>query len=186
MPASPSARSSSRPAGPTNGSPLRSSWSPGCSPTKTMRAVSGPSPNTVWVVPCHSSHALHPAAAVRSPSSPTPVGGCAGTFSWLMGPIRPQMRPRRRADCRRPSADPRRLSLPTVHLIGGGWDPSASAAVYGPFLEAAGTAPTVATLVVDEGGHGSEGMAQFARWADVLRRTARCEPVPVLVPLGGQ
>ena len=76
--------------------------------------------------------------------------------------------------------------MPTVHLIGGGWDPSASAAVYGPFLEAAGTAPTVATLVLDEGGHGSEGMAQFARWADVLGRTACCEPVPVLVPLGGQ
>jgi cyanophycinase len=76
--------------------------------------------------------------------------------------------------------------LPTVHLIGGGWDPSASAAVYGPFLEAAGTAPTVATLVVDEGGRGSGGLAQFARWADVLGRTARCEPVPVLVPLGGQ
>jgi cyanophycinase len=72
--------------------------------------------------------------------------------------------------------------LPTVHLIGGGWDPSAAAAVYGPFLEAAGTAPTVATLVLDEG----DGEAQSARWAEVLRRTAPCEPVPVLVPLGGR
>ncbi|MGR6967429.1 hypothetical protein ACU610_23510 [Geodermatophilus sp. URMC 61] len=70
----------------------------------------------------------------------------------------------------------------TVHLIGGGWDASARAAVYGPFLEAAGAAPTVATVVLDEG----DGEAQFARWADVLRRTARCEPVPVLVPLGGR
>jgi cyanophycinase len=70
----------------------------------------------------------------------------------------------------------------TVHLIGGGWDPSATAAVYGPFLEAAGAAPVVATLVLDEG----DGAAQFARWADVLRRTARCEPVPVLVPPGSR
>jgi cyanophycinase len=72
--------------------------------------------------------------------------------------------------------------VPTVHLIGGGWDPSATAAVYGPFLEAAGTAPVVATLVLDEG----DGAAQFARWADVLRRTTRCEPVPVLVALGSR
>ncbi|WP_167760930.1 hypothetical protein [Geodermatophilus sp. DF01-2] len=70
----------------------------------------------------------------------------------------------------------------TVHLIGGGWDPSATAAVYGPFLEAAGTGPGVATLVLDEG----DGEAQFGRWAEVLRRTAPCEPVPVLVPLGGR
>ncbi|SNS75437.1 cyanophycinase [Geodermatophilus pulveris] len=72
--------------------------------------------------------------------------------------------------------------MPSVHLIGGGWDPSAAAAVYGPFLEAAGTAPVVATLVVDEG----DGGAQAARWAGALRRTATCEPVPVLVPLGGR
>ena len=37
-PASASARSNSCPAGPTNGLPARSSWSPGCSPTTTMRA----------------------------------------------------------------------------------------------------------------------------------------------------
>src|SRR5206468_2406738 len=36
-----------RPAGPTNGAPCRSSWSPGCSPTMTMRASVGPLPNTV-------------------------------------------------------------------------------------------------------------------------------------------
>src|SRR3954462_11913887 len=84
MPASPSARSSSRPAGPTNGSPLRPSWSPGCSPTNTPRAVAGPSPNTVCVAGSHSSQARQPAAAARSSSRPTPEGGCAGTFSWLM------------------------------------------------------------------------------------------------------
>src|SRR3712207_1740585 len=81
MPASPSALSSSRPAGPTNGLPLRSSWSPGCSPTNTIRAVSGPSPNTVCVAGSHSSHARHSAAAVRSPSRPTPAGGEAIPFS---------------------------------------------------------------------------------------------------------
>src|SRR5919206_549764 len=77
MPASARALSRSRPAGPTNGSPLRSSWSPGCSPTKTTRAVSGPSPNTVWVACSHSSQARQPAAASRSPARPTPTGGGA-------------------------------------------------------------------------------------------------------------
>lgn len=37
------------PAGPTKGRPARSSRSPGCSPTITIRASSGPSPKTVWV-----------------------------------------------------------------------------------------------------------------------------------------
>ena len=49
MPASASARSSSLPAGPTNGWPLRSSASPGCSPTSISAAPRGPSPNTVCV-----------------------------------------------------------------------------------------------------------------------------------------
>ena len=83
MPASPSARSSIFPAGPTNGSPTRSSWSPGCSPTNTIRAVSGPSPKTVWVAGSQSSHARQPAAALRSPASPTPSGGRAGSFSVM-------------------------------------------------------------------------------------------------------
>src|SRR4051794_4652083 len=98
MPASSSALSSIRPAGPTNGSPVRSSWSPGCSPTKTIRAVSGPSPNTVCVAGSHSSHARHPAAAVRRPSSPTPSGGCAGWFSWLMPSMTPQRGARREGE----------------------------------------------------------------------------------------
>ncbi|MGY1633857.1 hypothetical protein ACI784_19320 [Geodermatophilus sp. SYSU D01186] len=72
--------------------------------------------------------------------------------------------------------------MPTVHLLGGGWDPSAAEALYGPFLESAGSTPVVATVVLDEG----DGAAQFERWAAVLRRTATCEPVPVLVPLGGR
>ncbi len=70
----------------------------------------------------------------------------------------------------------------SVHLLGGGWDDTATAALYGPFLESAGATPTVATVVLDEG----DGTAQFDRWAHVLRRTAPCEPVPVLVPLGGR
>ena len=46
MPASARARSSTRPAGPTNGNPARSSLSPGCSPTSIIDACRGPSPET--------------------------------------------------------------------------------------------------------------------------------------------
>ena len=46
-PAASSALSSSAPAGPTNGSPARSSRSPGCSPTSISDAVDEPRPNTV-------------------------------------------------------------------------------------------------------------------------------------------
>ena len=42
MPASSRSRSNTLPAGPTNGLPAMSSWSPGCSPTKTTRGVVGP------------------------------------------------------------------------------------------------------------------------------------------------
>jgi hypothetical protein len=48
-PASRSARSSMRPAGPTNGLPLISSWSPGCSPTSITVAPLGPVPGTACV-----------------------------------------------------------------------------------------------------------------------------------------
>ena len=47
--ASRSAWSRSLPAGPTNGSPALSSWSPGCSPTTISGASSGPLPATPWV-----------------------------------------------------------------------------------------------------------------------------------------
>jgi len=43
------ALSKSFPAGPTKGLPWRSSWSPGCSPTKTSSAFAEPSPKTVCV-----------------------------------------------------------------------------------------------------------------------------------------
>ena len=72
------------------------------------------------------------------------------------------------------------VSVPPVFLLGGGWTPEASEQLYGPFLDAAGAAPTVACVVVDEG----DGPAQFERWASVLRTTRTCEPVPLLVPLG--
>lgn len=63
-------------------------------------------------------------------------------------------------------------------LIGGGWsDPRP---VYGPFLTAAGPTPRVACVVVDEG----DGAEQAARWQDVLRTVAPCDPRAVLVPLG--
>ncbi|MFJ1972225.1 hypothetical protein ACIO93_26490 [Streptomyces sp. NPDC087903] len=66
-------------------------------------------------------------------------------------------------------------------LIGGGWDPAAAAAVYGPFLRAAGDAPRIGCVVVDEG----DGAEQFARYEAVLRVVdADCTAVPLLVPLG--
>src|SRR5579884_2081176 len=69
MPASSSASSSTRPAGPTNGRPARSSWSPGCSPTNSTRASAEPSPKTVCVPVCQSGHALQSRASARSSSS---------------------------------------------------------------------------------------------------------------------
>src|SRR5688500_1152854 len=66
MPAASNARSSSLPAGPTNGRPARSSWSPGCSPTSITSADARPSPNTVCVPSSCRWHAVQPKAAVRS------------------------------------------------------------------------------------------------------------------------
>lgn len=77
-------------------------------------------------------------------------------------------------------AEIRPQSAGSVHLLGGGWDPTARSAMYGPFLDRAGAAPVIACLVLDEG----DGQQQFERWAEVLRRTATCEPVPVLVREG--
>jgi cyanophycinase len=74
----------------------------------------------------------------------------------------------------------------SVHLIGGGWDPAFSAAVFETFLaEASAVAgrtgrpgkPVIACVVYDDG----DGRAQFARWGDVLSTVAFCEPVPVLI-----
>src|SRR5512133_2134801 len=75
MPAASSARSRRRPAGPTKGRPERSSSSPGCSPTRRISAVAGPSPNTVCVPRSHSGQARQPAAARRSEGRV----GCSGT-----------------------------------------------------------------------------------------------------------
>src|SRR4051812_33456104 len=69
MAASVSARSSILPAGPTNGSPMRSSWSPGCSPTNRTRARWLPAPNTVCVAFFHRGQARQWAACSRTPDS---------------------------------------------------------------------------------------------------------------------
>src|SRR5438874_2927976 len=66
MPASLSARSSSLPAGPTNGCPLRSSSFPGCSPTNISWAFFVPSPKTVCVPRRHRSHAWQSFEALRT------------------------------------------------------------------------------------------------------------------------
>ena len=54
---------SSRPARPTNGSPVRSSCSPGASPTKSRSAVGSPTPNTTWVRVAASGHLVHESAS---------------------------------------------------------------------------------------------------------------------------
>ncbi|MFF4545608.1 Type 1 glutamine amidotransferase-like domain-containing protein [Streptomyces sp. NPDC001435] len=64
-------------------------------------------------------------------------------------------------------------------LIGGGWD---TAEVYEPFLDAAGDAPRIGCVVLDEG----DGSEQFARYEGALRKAGDCTPVPLLVPLGGR
>jgi cyanophycinase len=64
-------------------------------------------------------------------------------------------------------------------LIGGGWDATASRAVYEPFLRAA-AGPRIGCVVLDEG----DGSEQFGRYDAVLRKAADCSPVPLLVPLG--
>src|SRR5712671_446294 len=66
MPAASSARSRRRPAGPTKGSPLRSSSSPGCSPTSMTLACSSPAPNTVCVAFAQSGQARQRFASSRS------------------------------------------------------------------------------------------------------------------------
>ncbi|WP_225826942.1 hypothetical protein [Streptomyces naphthomycinicus] len=65
-------------------------------------------------------------------------------------------------------------------LIGGGWD---HAEVYEPFLREVPGERRVGCLIVDEG----DGTAQFERYAAALRKAGpACEPVPLLVPLGGR
>src|SRR5919204_4831381 len=83
MPASSSAASRTPPAGPTNGSPARSSRSPGCSPTSITRALAGPAPNTVWVPVRHSGQARQVPAARRRPVSE----GRAGISSWAVASL---------------------------------------------------------------------------------------------------
>src|SRR6476620_56427 len=63
MPASSSALSNKRPAGPTKGLPDRSSSLPGCSPMKITRERRLPSPKTVCVPFSQRSQALQSAAA---------------------------------------------------------------------------------------------------------------------------
>jgi cyanophycinase len=70
-----------------------------------------------------------------------------------------------------------------VFLIGGGWDPAAGRRLYGALLAACdATRPQVACVVLDEG----DGTEQFGRWAGALSAAGSCDPVPVLVPEGGE
>src|SRR5690606_19519175 len=86
MPADSSASANTRPAGPTNGLPSRSSRSPGCSPTSIIRAETGPRENTTCVASCQSSQPWHSAAAsvnLRMPGCPLP--GRSGTHRSAPG-----------------------------------------------------------------------------------------------------
>ena len=66
----------------------------------------------------------------------------------------------------------------TTVLIGGGW---ADASVYEPFLRAAGTNPSIACLIVDEG----DGAEYFDRFATHLATVAPVRALPVLVAVEG-
>jgi cyanophycinase len=71
--------------------------------------------------------------------------------------------------------------LPPRFLIGGGRDEAALQPLYEQFLEACPAAnPTIGCLVIDEG----DGAEVFDRFAGSLGNAGRCEPVPLLVPLG--
>src|SRR5688572_26065018 len=93
IPACSSARSSSFPAGPTNGWPARSSASPGCSPTSISSARDGPSPKTVRVPTLYRSHALQcfaiflTAARVGRSGSKSGTGVPGLTSSLSSGPF---------------------------------------------------------------------------------------------------
>jgi cyanophycinase len=72
--------------------------------------------------------------------------------------------------------------LPPRFLIGGGRDDDALGPLYARFLAACpGGRPRVGCLIVDDG----DGDEQFARFGGALVGAGRCEPVPMLVPLGG-
>ena len=68
---------SSWPARPTNGSPVRSSCSPGPSPTNIRSASGSPTPNTTWVRVSASGHFVH-ASASRSRSANEANGSGSG------------------------------------------------------------------------------------------------------------
>lgn len=79
----------------------------------------------------------------------------------------------------------------SIHLVGGGWDPSAAPAVYGTFLEEAATraagsgrmVPRVGVLLLVEPG---EDAAEYAaKYADALGAVASCEPVVTAIDEGG-
>src|ERR1700733_6653167 len=91
MPARFSPRSSTPPAGPTNGRPSRSSRSPGVSPTSISSACLGPSPITACVAASHRSQARHSwtdlRRLVREGGGGTGAGGySACTAVILSGP----------------------------------------------------------------------------------------------------
>src|SRR5690242_11628734 len=64
MPIRPSSVSSSLPAGPTKGSPCRSSLKPGASPTIITSDGQGPLPGTAWVRVACSPHSLQARTSV--------------------------------------------------------------------------------------------------------------------------
>ncbi|MFJ1708193.1 Type 1 glutamine amidotransferase-like domain-containing protein [Kitasatospora sp. NPDC088346] len=68
-----------------------------------------------------------------------------------------------------------------VQLVGGGSEPAGFAALYGPFLAAAGPDPLVACVLVDEG----DAAEYFAQWTERLRSVAACRTRLVAVPIGG-
>ena len=68
------------PAAPTNGSPCKSSFLPGASPTISTRAEGLPTPNTVCVRPSANGHRRHPSTCARISSK----GICGFGMSSLL------------------------------------------------------------------------------------------------------
>src|SRR5207302_1475061 len=75
------------PAGPTKGRPLRSSTSPGCSPTITTRARDGPSPKTALVASRHRSQPRQRWTACASTSRVASGTMSSAGVGWLCSTV---------------------------------------------------------------------------------------------------
>jgi cyanophycinase len=69
-------------------------------------------------------------------------------------------------------------------LIGGGSTQPFATELYRPFVDAAGTRPHIACVVLRETEQPEDADTHFARWVEILPRAAPCQPFPVIVEEG--